>query len=463
MRVLMTGATGLIGRALGQRLVRAGHRIVAVSRRPEAAARELPFPAEVLPWEGPESLLPPAAVENVDAIAHLAGEPVGGGRWTEERKRRIRESRVLGTRNLVRSLQASPSAQRSLRAFVMGSAIGYYGDRGDDPTDETTKAGDDFLSKVCVDWEAEGKALIEDPRFSEVRFVAVRTGLVLSRAGGLLPPMLSAFGAGLGGRIGHGRQWMSWIHIDDIVELFAYALENAAVRGEINGVAPHPVRNETFSNALAKACGRGLFLPIPEAAIRAAMGEMASAALGGAQVSAAKAEGLGFAFRHQEVASALHPLCEPEREREKELSAEQWLPHSIEEVYRFFSDEKNLEAITPEHLSFSVVGKSTPEIQKGTLIDYNLKLRGVPFKWRTEISEWEPNRRFVDEQLKGPYRKWRHEHDFEPFAGGTLIRDRVRYRLPLGKVGELLAGWKVASDVSGIFRFRREKIAERFP
>ena len=463
MKVLMTGATGLIGRQLGKRLVEKGHVIVALSRRPERARRELPFPAEILPWAGDEADVPPAALENIGAVIHLAGEPVAGGRWTAARKDRIRNSRVRGTERLVESLRANPSAARTLKTFVMGSAIGFYGDRGDDVVDESSAPGEDFLARVCVDWERAGSELLNDSRFAAVRFACIRTGIVLAREGGALPTMLATFARGLGGKLGHGRQWMSWIHLDDIVGLFVAALENPSYVGAINGVAPHPTQNETFSNALAKAVGKGLLFPVPETALRAGLGEMATMILGGARVSAARAEELGYRFAWPDVSEALNALCAPERDGDRELVAEQWVPRAIDDVFRFFSDEKNLEALTPPFLSFQVVGMSTPQIERGTLIDYRLSLRGVPIKWRTEISEWEPGRRFVDEQLKGPYAKWHHTHEFEPFAGGTLMRDRVRYRLPLGSFGDAVAGWKVRSDVGAIFNFRREKIAEVFP
>lgn len=459
MRVLMTGATGLIGREIGKILVQKGHHLSVVSRSPARARSVLPFPAQVFEWQGESDVFPAKALEDVDAVIHLAGESVADGRWTEERKKKIRDSRILGTKRLIDAIAKSPEASARIHTFIAGSAIGFYGDRGDEILTEESSAGSDFLANVVIDWEKEVDAF---DAISNGRSAKIRTGVVLSRHGGAMEKLLPLFQRGLGGRLSNGQQWMSWIHLDDIARLFVFALENEKVSGPMNGTAPEAARNERLTVALARALGRPVFLPVPGTALKIALGEMSQALLGSQRVQPAKALELGFEFSHAELVKALDEICAPLREGQHELLNEQWVNKTPEEIFPYFCSETNLEELTPKFLNFKVLGKSTDEIQQGTLIDYRMSLHGVPLKWRTRIEEWNPGRSFVDLQLSGPYKKWHHTHEFIPMAGGTLMRDRVLYKLPLGWLGDTAAGWKVSHDVGEIFAFRRKKIAEMF-
>ena len=462
MRVLITGATGLIGKEIGKVLVESGHELVVVTRNPERARFELPFPAEIFKWGGDTEAFPKAALKGVEGIIHLAGESVASGRWTPERKKSIRDSRVMGTRRLVEAISQLGKSESPLRTFVSGSAIGIYGNRGDEILTEDCAAGDDFLANVTRDWEGEADSLTKHPKTSHIRIAKIRTGVVLSRHGGALEKMIPVFSRGLGGKLGQGQQWMSWIHLEDIARLFIFALETDHVSGALNGAAPEPTRNERFTVALARALGRSVFLPVPDGALKVALGEMSEAVLGSARVSAAHVQELGFQFRHPELVPALEEICAPLARGQHELLAEQWVPQTPHEIFPYFCSEKNLEELTPPFLNFKVIGKSTPEIKEGTLIDYRLGLYGMGVKWRTLIETWKPTGSFVDIQLKGPYRRWHHTHEFIPMGGGTLLRDRVVYQLPLGIFGDLAAGWKVNGDVKAIFAYRRKKIDELF-
>ena len=293
MKTLVTGATGLIGQGLVGRL----ESVAVLSRDPEQARNKLAG-VEAHAW-APEAGPPPAAAfQDVEVVFNLAGEPVAEGRWTAERKRRIRDSRVLGTRNLVAGLAGLTTRPRVL---VSASAVGYYGDRRDQTLDETSAPGHGFLADVCVEWEREALAA---ERLG-VRVVFVRIGIVLAQSGGALAKMLTPFRMGAGGRLGDGRQWMPWIHLDDAVGILLHAMKDARVRGAINAVGPQPVTNAEFSRALGHAMHRPAFLPVPKTALRLAFGEMSEILTASQRVLPREAQRTGYAFKHPELAGAL--------------------------------------------------------------------------------------------------------------------------------------------------------------
>jgi len=243
----------------------------------------------------------PAAdnLKDADAVIHLAGEPVAQ-RWTEESKQRIRESRVAGTRNLVAAIA---KLDRRPAVLVCASAVGYYGSRGDEELTESSAPGSGFLADVCRDWEKE--AAEAEPL--GVRVAAIRTGIVLDPRGGALARILPPFRFGAGGRLGSGRQWMPWIHIDDLVDLFRFAAEKP-VHGPLNGAAPNPVVNADFTRALAQALRRPAIFPVPEFVLHAIYGEMADVLFASQRVVPREAEAAGFRFRFPELGAALKDL-----------------------------------------------------------------------------------------------------------------------------------------------------------
>jgi len=455
MRIVITGATGLIGPPLVRRLITAGHHVIAVSRAPRRAARRLPGRCPVVGWNPDRGEVDPQAFRGADVVIHLAGESVAGRRWSSARKRAIRDSRVGTTQALVRALSSLPAAARPA-ALVCASATGIYGDRGDEPLDELSAAGTGFLADVCREWEAAALAAND----FGVRTVVARIGIVLARDGGALGRLLPLFRAGLGARLGSGAQWMSWIHLDDVVALLAHAATHRDVVGIVNAVAPSPLRHADFTRALAREVRRRPLLRVPAVALRWLLGEAATIVLASQRVLPAAIQRTGFTFRFPHLEAALDDLC---ADPTHEVLFEQWLPQPPSEVFPFFADAYNLERITPPFLRFRVLGLSTPCVQEGTRIDYRLRLHGIPMRWQSCIDAWEPGRRFVDFQTRGPYALWHHTHIFTPLAGGTLMRDRVRYRLPLGALGDLVAGAWVARDVDAIFRHRWQAIARLFP
>jgi uncharacterized protein (TIGR01777 family) len=455
MRILMTGATGLIGRELGKALVARGDSLVCLVRDAKAARRRLPFPAVCHAWDHTRPV-PAEALREVDAVVNLAGEPVADTRWTETKKALIRDSRVEGTRQLVRAVLEHGAG---VATFVQGSASGYYGDRGDERLSAGSTQGTGFLADVTQAWEAELRPLVKQRR--PLRVPVVRTGIVLARQGGALAEMLPMFQLAVAGRLGTGRQWMSWIHLDDIVGLFQHALDGAP-SGILEGVAPEPATNRQFTTALCRSLGVIENVPAPTLAIQALFGERAAIVLGSTRLEPVATRAAGFRFRFDAVEKALDDLLAPMRGGVRVRVWEQWLPHAAQDIWPFFCDVNNLEDITPPFLSFRVLGRSTPAIGAGTLIDYRLKLNRIPIRWQTRIDTWDPPRRFIDLQSTGPYALWHHTHDFVPMGAGTLMRDTVRYRLPAGWLGALAGGRKVASDVERIFDYRSRKIDERF-
>jgi uncharacterized protein len=310
MRILITGATGVIGRALCDRLTGENHEVRVLSRRGGSAGNSVSLSEKeslsgrgVWRWD-PERELPPSeALEGVEAVVHLAGEPVASGRWTPELKRRIRDSRIIGTHNLVEGLCR---LNKPPAVLVGASAVGYFGDRGDEQLDESAPAGQGYLSEVCQDWEAEYRRA----ESAGIRVAMVRIGVVLSRQGGALEKMLLPFRLGLGGRLGSGRQWFPWIHIDDIVGLMETAIFNQAIRGVLNGAAPGSITNEQFTRSLATALNRPVFLPVPAPAIKLLVGEMAAVLLASQRVVPAAAQSAGYRFRFPEVDGALQDILD---------------------------------------------------------------------------------------------------------------------------------------------------------
>ena len=299
MRIAITGASGLIGRRLLKNLAAGGHSLRVLSRH---AGTNLPPGVRLSVWDASRGEPPADSLQDVDAVVHLAGEPVAQ-RWTAHARQAIRESRVTGTRNLVQALAKLPKKPEVL---VCASAVGYYGSRGDEILNESSSPGADYLAQLCVDWEKEAQAA----EASGIRVVRVRTGLVLDARGGALPRMLPPFRLGLGGKLGSGRHWMSWIHLEDLAALFQFALANP-VSGPVNGVAPNPVINAGFTRALAAAVHRPAIFPVPAFALRLLFGEMSEILLASQRALPQAAERAGFRFRYPELAPALADVLKP--------------------------------------------------------------------------------------------------------------------------------------------------------
>ena len=301
MRIGITGGTGFIGSTLCHDLARAGHDVVCFARNQEKVQALFPQVDFAL-WDAKKGVKDDSLLSGFDAFVHLAGASIAGGRWTAKRKLEIEESRVLGTRNLVESFRRCGEVPE---VVVSASAVGFYGNRQTQELDEESPRGEGFLAEVCSRWESEAYVVSD----LGSRLVLLRTGVVLSPAGGALAKMLLPFKLGLGGRLGSGGQFMSWIHLDDQIELIKFALAYRGLDGPVNAVAPLPVTNLEFTKTLAGVLRRPAVFPVPAFLLRAVLGEMADALLlQGQRVLPRKLMSAGFKFAHPELKDALSDL-----------------------------------------------------------------------------------------------------------------------------------------------------------
>jgi uncharacterized protein (TIGR01777 family) len=300
MWVAVTGASGLIGGALVARLIARGDEVTALTRDPDRARARLGSDIQALSWDPLSEPAPAQALTGRDAVVHLAGEPVAQ-RWSERARRAIRDSRILGTRNLVEGLSALADDDARPRVLISSSAIGYYGPHGPEPIDEEAPPGSDFLARVCVAWETEARAAKQ----LGMRAVQVRNGVVLHRDGGALQKMLPPFRLGVGGPVAGGRQYVAWIHREDVVGMTLAALADERWSGPVNATAPEPVTNRELSRALGHALHRPALLPVPGPALRALYGDMAEIVTTGVRAVPAKALVLGYEFEHPRLDEAL--------------------------------------------------------------------------------------------------------------------------------------------------------------
>ena len=470
--ILLTGATGFVGRALLLRLARDGHRLIALVRDRERARHVVGDDVELV-TTGDEAGLA-AAVARADAVVNLAGESILSRRWSAARKRALVASRVGVTLALARAAALRPTP---LPVLISASAVGFYGDRGDQLLDETASAGTGFAAELCQAWESAASSV------RTVRAVVLRLGIVLGLEGGVLGALTPAARARVAGRLGSGRQWVSWIHLGDLVDLVAAALDDPRWRGAVNAVAPVPVTSAELVREVAASVGGGAPLPAPAFLLRAALGERARMVLDSQRCAPRAATLAGFRFAHPTLDGALADLAAGPRGVEIErvtaadvpqvpylaerrpryvLEAETELDADLATVFRFFSDAANLELLTPPTLGFRIVTPRPIAMDDGAVIDYQLRVSGVPLRWRTVIERWQPGASFVDAQTRGPYRAWWHEHRFVARGDRTVMFDRVYYAPPLGPLGAIANRLFIGPTLRRIFGFRHQAIRLRF-
>lgn len=467
MQVLVTGATGFIGRALIPLLQREGHSVVAWVRSEARARSLLGAEVEIVNANaGLDALV--SAIERCGGVVNLAGAPILGGRWTAARRAILERSRVDVTDLLVHAIAM---ARTRPGALVSGSAVGYYGDRADEPLDEASNPGDDFLARLCRRWENAAQSA----ESLGVRVALLRTGVVLGRAGGALAQMSAPFELGLGGPVGSGRQFLPWIHLHDLVKIIAVALVDDRYRGPVNGVAPEQATSQSFARALGLALHRPAILPLPALALKGIFGNAATVLLASQRVVPRALRAREFAFDFPTLDGALADIVggapvtiSVSRSRPEAAGAARYklrartvINAPLDDTFAFFSKAANLGLITPAAMAFSIQGQGPPMAQ-GARIDYHLRVGVLPVRWRTRITSWEPGRRFVDLQEAGPYRVWWHEHTFQADGGRTIMEDRVYYAPPLGILGRLAHRFFIGRTLRKIFQYRGDVIRLRF-
>ena len=297
MKVVVTGATGFVGQVIVKQLVAAGDEVIVLTRNVAKAAITLGSSCRYYQWEDGESLPPLEALEGSDGIINLMGETISK-RWSEPQKKKIYNSRINGTRKLV---EAIDKLQHKPKVLVSTSAIGIYGNRGPEEINESSSLANDFLAKVCKDWENEANKA----QNCGVRVVIIRAGIVLGRKGGALAKMLPIFKLGAGGPLGSGNQYMSWIHVKDLASMYLEAMNNNELKGVFNGTSPYPATNSEFTKLLGKTLGRPAFMPAPSFAIKLAVGEMSQLLLEGQKVLPVKFKAAKFRYRYATLEMAL--------------------------------------------------------------------------------------------------------------------------------------------------------------
>lgn len=452
MKILITGGTGFIGKKLIKSLHDKGHEIVALTRNSVSAGFHIPVHCNIQEWDPESKPLSPDALEGVEAVINLAGENIANSRWSSAQKHKITQSRIMSVRRLI---EAMAFLDKKPKVFISASAIGFYGNDKDATFDESSPSGTGFLSEVCKKWEDE----IFTAKELGVRTVAYRFGMVLGHDGGALNKMLPPFKLGLGGKLGNGSQWMSWIHIDDLVNMLGNSIENTSLKGIYNAVAPKPYQNKAFTKILGEVVKRPAIIPVPGFVLKIGLGELSDLLLHSQKVSANKIIKTGFTFKFPELKNALEEVCSHSYH---ELKMEQWIPKPIDEAFAFFKEAKNLEKITPDEMNFKVLNQSTENIQEGTVFNYSLLVHKFPMRWKSKITDWNPKSHFSDIQINGPYDYWFHRHDFEEKDGGTLIKDHVLYKVPFNIAGDLIVNRFIRNDLEKVFTYRQKKINEIF-
>ncbi len=301
-KYIITGATGSIGQRLVRELTASGDEVIVFTRSPEKAKKELPGAKKFVEWDYNQPVEWKEHLNGIDTVIHLAGANLGAKRWDEEYKKLAYDSRIISTRNLVEAIK---SVEQKPKAFVCSSAVGVYGDRYDEVLDETSSLGNDFLAKLCKDWEMEAEKVEE----IGIRRVSVRTGLVLMKDDGVLKQMLLPFKLFIGGPLANGRQWFPWIHVNDIVGIYLHAIDNPNVTGAINGASTGIVTMKEFSKTLGKVLKRPSLFPVPKFALKLVAGELGKYAVMSQRTSVEKITKSGYEFKFENLGEALNDLC----------------------------------------------------------------------------------------------------------------------------------------------------------
>lgn len=477
-RIVLTGATGFVGRFLVLRLLAQGYAVTALVRSVDRARQQLGRQGIDLVSLGDDQAIA-HALRQAKTVIHLAGAPVAK-RWTNSHKKAMWESRITLAQRLSTLIQANCA---ELPTIVSAGGIGIYGNRGKERLDEQAAAGSDYLAQLALAWEEVWDSLSR----AGARVVSLRLGVVLGLEGGFLQQVLPPTEQGLGVILGSGSQYVPWVHLKDVARLIEWAMTTPSASGPYNACAPSPQPHKELVEQLANLCERKVRFRVPRWILRPLLGEMASMLCGGQNAQPARAQNQGFAFEFPELKPALQEILFgaklsmpeasslPEQEPyiqdtkpDREIIHESVLHAPLETVFDFFSKAENLSVLTPPGMAFDIKTPLPIEMHKGRLIEYKISLGPISFPWRTRIEHWEQQSHFVDAQLIGPYASWYHEHRFERIdAQRTKMTDHVYYRvglgkIPLGPIGRLIEARFVRPQLRRIFSYRDRMITARF-
>lgn len=450
MKIVLTGGTGLVGKELGKALAAKGHDLIVLSRKPETSHIYCPYPHRSFYWDALKGEPDPKIWEGADGVIHLSGENIAAKRWTASFKEKLYKTRVFGTKSLVHAVREHAP---HLKFFISTSAAGYYAPSMT-PLKEEAPPGNSFLSNICKDWEES--VLKELP--TNVRSLIFRLGVVFAEKGGALWEMADPIKKTFGVSLGSGKQLLNWIDIEDVLGAYLWALDSNE-EGIFNLASPGALSNKEITKCIADYFSKISFGSVPSFLVRIALGEMADLLTLSQSMSMEKIQAKGFSFRYSNIKDSLQKNLHSLKPGEEFFFQEQWIPKDREKVFSFFSDENNLEKLTPSWLKFRVLSKSTPSMGKGTEINYSLRWHGIPLRWQSRIEAWDPPHVFSDNQVKGPYSRWYHQHLFHPLGEGTLVGDMLSYALPLSPLSSILMGKKIGKDVKAIFLYRAQKLA----
>ncbi|MCJ7568853.1 MAG: TIGR01777 family oxidoreductase [Anaerolineales bacterium] len=403
MRVIIFGGSGLIGRALAENLLADKHDVIILSRNPRKV-KAMPIGAKIVAWDGETAKGWGELVEGAHAIVNLAGASIAGEnpfkmRWTKERKSAILQSRINAGRAITEAIK---SAQHKPDILIQASAVGFYGPLGDENVDEKTPGGFDFLADVCEQWETSTK----DIEALGVRRAVIRTGLVFSSKGGVFPLLGLPFKFFIGGTLGNGKQYLSWIHINDVVTAIRFLIESGKSHGVYNLSAPHPITNRIFGKTLGSVMRRPSYFPVPALAMKLALGEASTLALDGQRVLPKRLEDAGFSFEFPNLEGALADLLR----RNLRFTHRFRVNASLEAASDFHRNTEVLKQLTP--LPILVQFHKVEPVGEGSSADFTLWLGPFPIPWSAKHYDFDPPRGFKDIQLKGPFTFWDHHHAF---------------------------------------------------
>ena len=446
-----------MGRQLALALVREGHQVRVLCRNTARARHLLPLGLDYVEWKGAaEGAPPPArAYDGIDGVINLMGEPIFKGPWSRSKMAKVENSRVLGSKFLIEGL-----GQRPLKFFLQASASGIY-PFSPDPQSEGSALGEHYLAQLCQKWEATTSGL------KQVTPTLLRLGVVLHQDAQIIEQTKLATHFRLSPLINSGEQSFSWIHCEDAVAAILHCIRHL-VTGAVNLASPDPCSMKSFNSEIAKAMGlKALRIPMPAGILRQIMGPPTDVISHNQVMAPRVLHETGFSFKFPGLVEALRDCLgifkDPVSGKEQccfILERFQKVTAPIDKVWPFFANPANLEAITPSSLKFKILTPET-DTHLGQIIEYRLRLNGFPMGWRSKILELVEGKYFVDYQLKGPYEVWHHLHTFEPMKDGTLLTDKVYYKLPFGALG-LVALPFVRRDLNKIFGHRVKMIDREF-